>query len=311
MGEHSEHGAGNGYQEVVTYCSHELWVSKENRERNCGLTRQKDRQPQLFQGIGVDLRPNPHKPLTNASHGGFTFNMPRLSFTFPGSFPIVVGSVGDPAALAEATPASLAGQCDLAEIRLDLFHAEFLEKGNALWRHLLAFPLLFTARCHAEGSPFELDLSTRISLLRAALPDACMIDIEAVSAPHMKGLISEIAAQEIPWIASYHNFNGLPSMRELTTHAKIARKAGAAAFKTAAHLRTPDELAALARFQMSDQGIPLSTMGMGGLAPVSRLLCAQAGSVLNYGFVGENTTAPGQWTAKRLRECIQSLKPIS
>ena len=249
--------------------------------------------------------------MTNAIHGGFTCNMPRPSFTFPGSLPIVVGSVGDSVALSEATPASLAEQCDLLEIRLDLLHAEFLEKGNTLWRHLQAFPLLFTARCHAEGSPYDLDLSTRISLLRAALPDACMIDIEIISAPSMKGLISEITIQEIPWIASYHNFSGLPSMRELMAHASFACKAGAAAFKTAALLHTPDELAALARFQMSAKMIPLSTMGMGELAPVSRLLCAQAGSVLNYGFVGENTTAPGQWSAKRLRECMQSLKPIS
>lgn len=237
--------------------------------------------------------------------------MPRPHFSFPGSSPLVVGSIGDATALAAATPGSLAGHCDLAEIRLDLLHAEFLEKGNILWHHLLPFPLLFTARCHAEGSPFDLDLSVRTSLLRAALPDACMVDIEAVSASPMQELISEIAAREIPWIASYHDFNGLPSVRELETHAGTARNAGAAAFKSAALLRTPDEVAALARFQMSDQGIPLSTMGMGVLAPVSRLLCAQAGSVLNYGFVGENATAPGQWSAKRLRECIQSLKPIS
>jgi 3-dehydroquinate dehydratase-1 len=147
-------------------------------------------------------------------------------------------------------------------------------------------------------------------LLRAALPDACMIDIEAVSASSMEGLISEIAAQGIPWIASYHDFNGLPTVRELATQAGIAKNAGAAAFKAAALLHTPDELAALARFQMSDQGLPLSTMGMGGLAPVSRLLCAQAGSVLNYGFVGETATAPGQWSARQLRDSIRSLQPL-
>lgn len=224
---------------------------------------------------------------------------------------MVVGSIGDAAALAEATPESLAGECDLAEIRLDLFHSEFREKGNALWRHLLAFPLLFTARCHAEGSPFDLGLSIRTSLLRAALPDACLFDIEAVSASSMAAVISEITEQGIPWIASYHDFKKLPSEHELVNHAEIAKNAGASAFKVAAWLRTPDEVAALARFQMSDQGMPLSTMGMGKLAPVSRLLCAQSGSVLNYGFVGENATAPGQWSAKRLRECIQSLPPLS
>jgi len=255
--------------------------------------------------------PNAHKPLTRAARGGFTGRMPRPHFTFPESFPLVVGSFGDAAALAVATPESLAGECDLAEVRLDLFHSEFREKGNILWRHLLPFPLLFTARCHAEGSPFDLDPSIRTLMLLAALPDACLIDIEAISISPMAAVISEIAAQGIPWIASYHDFKKLPSEHELATRAEIAKKAGAALYKVAAYLRTPDEVAALARFQMSDQGMPLSTMGMGELAPVSGLLCAQAGSVLNYGFVGENATAPGQWSAKRLRECIQSLNPLS
>lgn len=223
---------------------------------------------------------------------------------------MVVGSIGDAAALAEATPESLAEQCDLAEIRLDLFHDEFREKGNALWRHLLPFPLLFTARCHTEGSPFDLDPSTRISMLRAALPDACLIDIEVITTSSMVELITEITTEGVAWIASCHDFKKLPSWQELVAQAGLAKEAGAAAFKAAARLHTPDDVAALARFQMSDQGIPLSTMGMGALAPVSRLLCAQAGSVLNYGFVGENATAPGQWTAMRLRDCIRSLKPL-
>jgi 3-dehydroquinate dehydratase I len=237
--------------------------------------------------------------------------MPRPHFIFPGSFPLVVGSIGDAAALAEATPESLSSQCDLAEIRLDLFHPDFLRKGNALWRHLLPFPLLFTARCPAEGSPSDLDLATRTSLLRAALPDACLVDIEVISIPSMAGLISEIAAEGIPWIASYHDFGKLPSADDLANRAGIAGQAGAAAFKAAAYLHTPDDAAALARFQMSEQGIPLSTMGMGALAPVSRLLCAQAGSVLNYGFVGETATAPGQWSAKQLKESIRSLTPLA
>ena len=147
-------------------------------------------------------------------------------------------------------------------------------------------------------------------MLHAALPDACLIDIEGISISSMVGLISEITKGGIPWIASYHDFSKLPSEQELGAQAKIAKEAGAAAFKAAARLSTTDEVAALARFQTSDQGIPLSTMGMGALAPVSRLLCAQAGSVLNYGFVGETATAPGQWSARQLRDCIQSLQPL-
>ena len=236
--------------------------------------------------------------------------MPHAPFPFPNPDCTVVGSIGDLAALTDATPASLASQCDIAEIRLDLFHMEFSAKGAELWRHLLPFPLLFTARRHDEGSPYKLDLATRTKMLRVALPDASLIDIEARSASEMAVLISEIGAEGLPWIASYHDFAQMPSRQKLATHTEIAREAGATAFKAAARLRTMDDLTALAHFQMCDTGIPLATMGMGVLAPVSRLLCAQAGSVLNYGYVGETATAPGQWSAKQLRESILSLSPF-
>jgi 3-dehydroquinate dehydratase-1 len=51
-------------------------------------------------------------------------------------------------------------------------------------------------------------------------------------------------------------------------------------------------------------------MGMGPLAPVSRLLCAQCGSVLNYGFLGETATAPGQWDSALLKTAIARLAPF-
>lgn len=250
------------------------------------------------------------KPLTNGAADGFTGAMPRPPFQFPGTAPLVVGSIGDVSALEAATPGSLASECEIAEIRLDLFHAEFREKGASLWRHLLPFPLLFTARRHSEGSPFDLDTATRASMLRAALPDACLIDIESASASAMESLVSEIREVGIPWIASYHDFERMPSGQKLATHAEIAKEARASAFKVAARLRTIDDLSALVRFQMEGCGLPLSTMGMGALAPVSRLLCAQTGSVLNYGFVGKSATAPGQWSAARLREGIRSLQPF-
>ena len=72
----------------------------------------------------------------------------------------------------------------------------------------------------------------------------------------------------------------------------------------------PADLARLAEFQLAPHGIPVATMGMGPLAPVSRLLCAQCGSALNYGFLGQTTTAPGQWDAATLRHNIARLAPF-
>jgi 3-dehydroquinate dehydratase-1 len=49
---------------------------------------------------------------------------------------------------------------------------------------------------------------------------------------------------------------------------------------------------------------------MGPLAVVSRLLCAQCGSVLNYGYLGDEPTAPGQWDAGSLKRAMARLPRI-
>ena len=232
--------------------------------------------------------------------------MSEPHFLFPTSKPLVSGSFGDYDSLSAATPTSLALECDIAEIRLDLFQHEFAQQGPNLWAHLIGFPLLFTARCHAEGSPLDLSSVVRQSLLIAALPSATLIDIEAASIEEMRELVDEMNAKHIPWIASFHNFERLPTLEELTSLATYSKKAGASAFKFAARLHFVDELPILANLQAHDFGLPTASMGMGNLAPVSRLLCAQNGSVLNYGFIGKSETAPGQWPAKLLREGIRA-----
>ncbi|MFN6270062.1 MAG: type I 3-dehydroquinate dehydratase [Akkermansiaceae bacterium] len=232
-------------------------------------------------------------------------------FPFPSSNPSVVGSFGDLLALRSATPASLSLECDLAEIRLDLFHQEISQQGPQLWAHLNGFPLLFTARRHSEGSPFDLSVDNRKSLLELALPAATLIDIEVSSIAEMADLIANFNTQSIPWIASFHNFERLPTLDELIPRAAQAKQAGAAAFKFAARLNRVEELTTLVNLQTHDFGLPVASMGMGSLGAESRLLCAQNGSVLNYGFIGDTETAPGQWPAKLLRERIHALGKIS
>ncbi len=236
--------------------------------------------------------------------------MSQPIFSFQYSKPLVVGSISDLSSLAQATPTSLALECDIAEIRLDLFYSEFSRSGPDLWSHLTGFPLLFTARRQSEGAPIDLPGNVRRSLLEAAAPSAVLIDIEVASIMEMQELIDHLRSLNLPWIASYHNFEQLPSLEELAPKAAAARSAGAAGFKFAATLHSTEDLYHLAKLQKHDFGIPTASMGMGKLAPVSRLLCAQHGSILNYGFIGKNETAPGQWPAKLLREGIHASSPI-
>ena len=237
--------------------------------------------------------------------------MARVTFPLESRQPMVAGSFGSPADLKSGTLAMLTDACDIAEIRLDLLAAAGGGTGPTAWRHLEGFPLLFTARRIDEGAALDLGPAARAELLRGALRDAAWVDIEVASIGEMAGLIEELAQANIPWLASYHDFGKLPTTAALEQAANRALAAGASVFKAAARLESPEDLARLADFQLADHGLPVATMGMGPLAPVSRLLAAQCGSVLNYGYLGATPTAPGQWDAALLKKAIARLTPLS
>ncbi|MFT3990374.1 MAG: type I 3-dehydroquinate dehydratase [Luteolibacter sp.] len=222
----------------------------------------------------------------------------------------VVGSFGNAGSLRNSTVSSLSAVCDIAEIRLDLLLRDHPEFSAESWTHLLGFPLLFTARRQEEGGALTLNAAQRMGLLEKCLPDAALIDIEVASIAEMQPLLEKARDLGIPWVASYHDFHKLPSRTTLEVAAASAKDAGAAVFKYAAQLSSPAELAFLAEFQQADHGILVSSMGMGPLAPVSRQLCAQCGSVLNYGFIGDLPTAPGQWNSTMLKNAISHLAAL-
>lgn len=236
--------------------------------------------------------------------------MASAKFLLEKDHPRVVGSFGSSLDLHQASAAAVRESCDIAEVRLDLLTAGSAAIAATSWSHLAEIPLLFTARRVEEGGARVLDAAARVDLLRSALDQAAWLDIEVASIPEMADFLAELADRAIPWIASYHDFEKLPHTVVLEEAARQARAAGAAVFKAAARLASPADVARLAGFQLEDHGLPVATMGMGPLAPVSRLLCAQCGSVLNYGYLGNTATAPGQWDSAMLRNAISRLAPF-
>ena len=222
----------------------------------------------------------------------------------------VVGSLGGASDLLDLTTDAVRNSCDLVEIRLDLLLAESSGINPACWSHLADFPLLFTCRRGDEGGAGALDAGSRVALLTEILDHATLIDIEVASIGEMAPLLEVLRVRGIPWIASFHDFSKLPDSATLRKAEQLAIEAGASVFKAAAMLGSPQDLATLADFQLAQHDIPVSTMGMGALAPVSRLLCAQAGSVLNYGYLGKTATAPGQWDCGLLKTAISRLQRI-
>lgn len=224
--------------------------------------------------------------------------------------PLVVGSIGNAAVLRDTSAPEVLAECDLVEIRLDVLAAE-----NALdpaaWRHLSGVPILFTARCREEGGVMESTVHQRSEWIELALPDAAAIDIEVASLAEMAGITARTLARDVPLVASFHDFSVTPPVGVWQERLETARAAGASVFKAAARVHGPSDVAALATFQATGHGLPVAMMGMGPLAPVSRLLCAQYGSVLNYGYLGNTPTAPGQWSAARLKDAIAALESVA
>ena len=225
--------------------------------------------------------------------------------------PLVVGSFGNGPSLAAADPEDTRAACHLAEIRLDLLATEGVLTSPRPWSRLEGMPLLFTARTGAEGGAGDLPPARRIALLEPILEEAALVDVELASAPEMKDLLASMREREIPWIASWHDFEGrADSFGKIPAMAEEAAAAGAACFKATLRLHSAADLGRLAELLLSVKALPLSLMGMGPLAPVSRLLAAQHGSVLNYGYIGDAPTAPGQWSAARLKSGIAALEML-
>ena len=225
--------------------------------------------------------------------------------------PRIVGSFGNAESLATASIDSVRSACDVVEIRLDLLEAEGVLTRTRPWAHLEDMPLLFTARRGDEGGAGNLPAARRIGILEEVLAEAALIDVEWVSAGEMAAVLESARDQHIPWVASWHDFEGRPdTFAKIPAMAEAVAEAGAACFKAAVRLHGIGDLARLAELQAAAGSLPLSLMGMGPLAPVSRLLCAQHGSVLNYGYLGNAPTAPGQWSAKLLKEAVAALTLI-
>jgi len=214
--------------------------------------------------------------------------------------PLTVGAINNPAALETEI---CAADCDLVELRLDS-----LGNGPAVRafaeRCASTAPVLITARHPEEGGAGKYSATSRESLLRSLLHLAGAIDIELRSLEELSAVWTEASEQDLVRIASYHDFKATPDLDSLRTRIDIAAEAGAEVAKFAFRINSPADLQTVVALMETETPLPLSVMGMGPLAPSSRLLAVQLGSVLNYGYLGNEATAPGQWPAALLKQVI-------
>lgn len=221
--------------------------------------------------------------------------------------PLIVGSLSGATSMKGDTVA-LRGRCDIVELRWDLIFAEGERWSEAmdLWGSS-ENPVLMTARVPQEGGKCAIPLDV-LQQMAAMVREGDYWDVELSSWLNdrdrrdvllrgWKGIAPKL-------VMSFHDFTATPSLSHLRHLRDQAREAKAQIFKVAAYLRSEVDLKVLLELQQEEAGIAVATMGMGDLGAESRVRCAIAGSVLNYGYLGSEPTAPGQWEAGKLREVI-------
>ena len=221
-----------------------------------------------------------------------------------GSAPCVVGAIHSEASLRRALRLR-PGSVDLLELRVD----HFAQDPGILLRKIerLAFPLLVTARHPAEGGANDLSFARRGALFMQFLPFASVIDVELRSVKRLGSVLAMARTHEVEVVLSHHDFRATPSPSRLETLQRSAQAAGADIFKVAALTSTPRDLSSLLSLLSNRSKLPLSVMGMGALGKVSRLVFAEAGSVLNYGYL-DRPNASGQWEATLLKQRLKELR---
>ncbi len=225
-----------------------------------------------------------------------------ISRDFP---PLVVGSVADAATLRSLLQVGQKPDSDMLELRADglLRDMNPEEIAAVSWE----MPMLLTVRTQEEGGlyPFT-DIQSRAEMALRLLPQAAALDWEIAHLAAVPHLVEAAKKAGVTIIASAHDFEKTPSEETLRALEIRARELGSDVVKFAFALNRAEDMQVGVNLLRRASG-PMAVMGMGALGPVSRLLYAQHGSCLVYGYFGNAPTAPGQWSTAQFRAALSAL----
>ena len=229
-----------------------------------------------------------------------------MDWPFPAR-PLVAASINNPDDLRRVASLDWSDPpCDVLEWRLDGLQG-VARTDLAAAIAACPLPALLTARRLDEGGFASWpDEATRLTTATAFLAPGRLLDIEARSLESdaaWRELAAHADDEGVPVVVSWHDFLGLPPEGAVRRAQNAALANKASVVKVAATARTLDDVLSLASVFRLAAPLPVSLMAMGRFGLSSRLLFAQAGSVLNYGFLFE-ASVPGQWPARELKRML-------
>lgn len=209
-----------------------------------------------------------------------------------------------------AAIARAAGVADIVELRLDCLadnEREAAAPSLAGFLKMASVPTILTLRSAEQGGHTSADFEARRRFWSSLdhLPQNSLIDLEL-------DLVCDIVAQtsdtesSIDWsrvICSHHDFGGVPADLERIYESMAATPARI--LKIA--VQADDAIDCLPIFRLLEraqrEGREMIAIAMGPAGIMTRILGPSRGSFLTYGSLDdESATAPGQLTARELRE---------
>ena len=166
--------------------------------------------------------------------------------------------------------------------------------------------ILATCRHHHACGHFQGSLDRQVRFLKEALcAGATFADLEVESAEKAGRAVSEL--REVgPVCVSYHNFEKTPALEPVL---RRLRKHPADVYKIATTARKPTDTLRLIDFVRDHHDQRLIALAMSEMGVASRILVAPLGSLFTYASpMSENGTAPGQISAKLMRNLYRSEK---
>ncbi len=218
--------------------------------------------------------------------------------------PYVIGSVTDWDTWLSLKDPVVIPPCHGVELRVDALPASI--GCDDILAHRIWKPVLVTVRREAEGGCRPMAEEERRQTARRLLSMASGLDWEIAAMPEAADLLRSVKNAGVTLIASSHDFESTPPLDEMLEQEQAARRMGADIVKFAFRLNSVEDMMTGVELLRRKTG-PLAVMGMGPLGPASRLLYAQMGSALVYGFLGGRESAPGQWPAKLFQDALMNL----
>ena len=194
---------------------------------------------------------------------------------------------------------------DLVEFRIDRMQNPEMEKLLSVRRT----PVIVTNRRREEGGGFSGTEEERVALLlEAARLGADYVDIETETAPALKEELRRVCARgKTKRISSWHDVSGTPAAAFLKRKLAACMADGPDIVKIVAHAgEAADSLRILELIPYARQrGQAIIAFGMGEAGRISRIMAPLLGSAISYApLEPEEASAPGQLTARRMREIL-------